>query len=105
MAHRTIIRKPIPVGVVFCMTSATVLRRITEYLRLVAGRTFGISVFAEEWEMRQVMIEEYVFLPGLFIVAIAAYCALRPAVRIIAFMALAAACQRLRFIQRFDMAG
>ena len=29
-------------GVVFRVTSAAVLRRITEYLRLMAGRTFGI---------------------------------------------------------------
>lgn len=105
MADRAVVGKPIVMGVVFRVTSAAILRRITEYLRLMAGRAFGIGVFAEQWEMRQVMVKEYVFLPGLFIMAIAAHCALRSAVRVIAFMALAAACQRLRFIEGLDMAG
>lgn len=61
-------------------------------------------MFTEEWEMRQVMIEEYVFLPGLFIVTIAAHCALRSTVGVIAFVTLAATRQRLRFIQRLDVA-
>jgi hypothetical protein len=104
MAHRAVIGKPIVMRVVFHVTSAAVLRRITEYLRLMAGRTFGICVFTEEREMRQVMIEEYVFLPGFFIVTIAAHCSLRTAVRVIAFVALATTCQRLRLIQGLDVA-
>ncbi len=54
--------------------------------------------------MCQVMIEEYVFLPRLFIMAIAAHCALRSAVRVIAFVTLAATCERLRLKQGIDMA-
>ena len=54
--------------------------------------------------MRQIMIEEYVFLPGLFIVTIAAHCALRSTVGVITFVTLAATRQRLRFIQRLDVA-
>ena len=62
-------------------------------------------MFAEERETRQVMIEEYVFLPGLFIMTIAAHCALGSAVRVIAFVTLAATCERLRLKQGLDMAG
>jgi len=92
-------------GVVVYVTSAAVFRRITEYLRLVAGRTFRICMITEKREVRQVMIEEYVFLPGLFIVTVAAYRALCSTVGVIAFVTLAATCQWLRFIQRLDMAG
>ena len=80
-------------------------RCITEYLCLVAGRAFGVAVLAEEGETRQAMIEEYVFLPGLFIVAVAAHCALGSAVGVVVFVTLAASCQRLRLKQGLDMAG
>lgn len=75
-----------------------------EYLRLMAGRTFSIRVFTEKWKTRQVMIEKYVFLPGLFIMTIAAHCALRSAVRVIALVTVAATCQRLCFKQGLNVA-
>lgn len=61
-------------------------------------------MLTEEWETRQVMIEEYIFLPGLFIVTIAAHGALRSAVRVIVFVTLSATGQRLRLIQGLDVA-
>ena len=60
-------------------------------------------MLAQEWETRQVMIEEYVFLPGIFIVTIAAHGALRSTVGVIVFVTLAATGQGLRFIQGLDV--
>lgn len=51
------------------------------------------------------MIEEYIFRPGVFVVAIGAHRALCAAVRIIVFVTVATACQRLRFEQGLDVAG
>lgn len=91
--------------VVVRVTSAAVFRRIAKYLRLMAGRTFSLCMFTEKWEPRQVVIEEYVFLPGFFIVAVIAHDALRSAVRVLVFMTLAATGKRLHFIEGLDVAS
>jgi len=93
MAHCAIIGESIVVRIVVCVTGAAVLRCVPEYLRLVAGRTIGVKMLAEQWEMRQVMIEKQVLLPRVLIVTICALCALGSGVRIVILVAFAATCE------------
>lgn len=76
------------------MAATAVFRRVTEYLRFVAGDALGVRVQAQQWKARQVVIEENVFLPRNIVVAVIAHCPLCAAVRIVTFVTFAATCQR-----------
>ncbi len=70
----------------------------------MARQAIGIAVFAEQRETRQVMIEEDVLGPRGFVVAVLANCPLGSLMRIVFFMAVAAACRWRGIKQRFDVA-
>jgi len=55
--------------------------------------------------MRQAMIKEQVFPPGILVVAISALSTLGAAVRIVVLVAFTARRQRFRFEQRLDVTG
>jgi len=87
------------------MAGHTVSRRIAKTLSLVTGCTFGIDVLAQQRETRQTMVEEDVFSPRLFVVAVFADLPLGTTVRVVFLMAITANSRGLSVKHRFDMAG
>ena len=65
-------------------------RGIAKYVGLVAGITFLVGVSAQQRKASQVVIEEYIVLPGILVVAILALGALFAFVRVILEMAFGA---------------
>ena len=87
------------------MAGHTVSWRVAKTLSLVTGCTFGIAVFAQQWETRQAMVEEDVFSPRLLVVAVFADFPLGTFVRVVFLVTVAANRRGLSFKHRFNMAG
>ncbi len=79
------------------MAGTAIVRRVTKNLRLVAGSTFRIAVFAQQGEPRQAMVEEQAFTPGLLIVTVGALCAQGSVMRVVILVAPTTACERFFF--------
>jgi hypothetical protein len=103
MTQTAIIRETIVMWIVVHMAGTAVLRRITEDLRLMAGRAFGIRMFAEQRELSQVVIKEDIVPPRNVVMAVTAHFSLCTAVRVVIFVALAATRQRLGIEDGFDV--
>ena len=71
----------------------------------MTGCTFGIVMLAKQREARQAMVEEYVFSPRFFVVAVPADIPLGTLVRVVVLMTVPAISLELSFKHRFDMAG
>lgn len=72
MAGCTVLAEAALVRLVFAMAGVAVLGGISKNFLFMARRALRIRVLAEQWEARQVMIEEHVLAPGLVIVAVIA---------------------------------
>ena len=71
----------------------------------MTGHTFGIAVFAKQRKTRETMVEEDVFSPRLFVVAVFADFPLGTFVRVVFLVTVAANRRGLSFKHRFNMAG
>lgn len=59
-------------NVVIAMTIDTLFRRIIETWRLVAIRAIRVTVVADKREIGEAVIEQHIFRPGCFVVALPA---------------------------------
>jgi hypothetical protein len=103
VAERAVVGEAVSVRIVWPVTRHAVRWCVPELLCFVTGRTFGVVVFAQQGEASQAMVEEDVFGPGRFIVAILAGRSLGTIVGIVVFVAQSAAAWRLSVKDRFDM--
>lgn len=83
MARVTVVGENAIVVVVLNVAADTRLIRIDIDLGFMAIDAFNISVLAEQWKARQVMIEKWCVLPEDFVMAVAALISLCSFMRVI----------------------
>lgn len=76
--------------IILAMAVDAVFRCIAEHVRLVAAFAVRFRMLAEQRETRQVVIEEYIVLPGGFVVAVVANDALLTVMGVVLGMAVVA---------------
>lgn len=103
VAQRTVVGEAVTVRVLRLVTRHAVHWCTPELLRFVTGRTFGVAMFAQQGESSKAMIEEDVFGPGRFVVAVLAGCSLGTLVGIVVFVAQRAARRWLSLKDGLDM--
>ena len=91
-------------NVVIAMTIDTLLRRIIESRRLVATRAVRVAVVADKRKIGEPMIEQHIFRPGCFVVALPASLAKLILVNILLAMTGVAICFQTDVMHRSGMA-
>ena len=105
VAQSAVIRESACVWIDLGMAGAALGRRVFENMRLVTCIALGVRMLTEPRELRQAVIEKYVFRPGQFVVTVEALFTLRTGMSVVVVVTAQAVARQFHLEDRLDMTG